>query len=69
MIQPFEGIAVRVIGHLVALKPQNHGSGESTNCHWTKSSQVDWHMALVKSVGDGEKDGVGVIRSRTDPAR
>ena len=55
---PYEGIAVRVIGHLVALKPQNHGSGESTNCHWTKSAQVDWHMALVKAVGDGEKESI-----------
>ena len=60
VIQPFEGIAVRVIGYLVALKPQTGGSGESTNCHWTKASQVDWHMALVKSVGDGEKDAIVV---------
>lgn len=59
-IRPYEGIAVRVMGYLVALKPQNHGSGESTNCHWTKSAQVDWHMALVKSVGDGEKESVVV---------
>src|SRR5712692_7002424 len=58
VIRPYEGIAVRVIGYLVALKPQTGGSGESTNCHWTKSAQVDWHMALVKSVGDGEKNAI-----------
>jgi hypothetical protein len=60
VIRPYEGIAVRVIGYLVALKPQTNGSGESTNCHWTKASQVDWHMALAKSVGDGEKDAIVV---------
>jgi uncharacterized protein YraI len=58
VIRRYEGVAVRVIGYLVALKPQTHGSGESTNCHWTKSVKVDWHMALVKSVGDGEKDSI-----------
>jgi hypothetical protein len=58
VIRPFEGVAVRVVGYLVALKPQNRGSGESTNCHWTKSVQVDWHMALVKSIGDGEKESI-----------
>ncbi len=60
VIRPYEGIAVRVIGYLVALKPQTNGSGESTNCHWTKASQVDWHMALVKSPGNGEKDAIVV---------
>ncbi|HZC82292.1 MAG TPA: hypothetical protein VE222_11385, partial [Nitrospiraceae bacterium] len=53
------GVAVRTVGYLVAIKPQG-GSGESTNCHWTKSSQTDWHVALVKDAGDGEKTSVVV---------
>jgi len=56
----FEGAALRVVGFLVALKPQTSGSGESTNCHWTASAEVDWHMALVGKVGEGEADAVVV---------
>jgi hypothetical protein len=54
-----EGVAVRVVGYLVAIKPQG-GSGESTNCHWTKPAQTDWHIALVEHPGDGEADSVVV---------
>jgi hypothetical protein len=57
-IERFEGVAVRVIGYLVALKPQSGGSGESTNCHWTAAIEVDWHMALVGEVGQGEQEAV-----------
>lgn len=59
-IKPYEGVAVRVVGYIVALKPQRGGSGESTNCHWTRSSQVDWHIALVAKPGEGERDAVVV---------
>jgi hypothetical protein len=54
-----EGVAIRVVGYLVAIKPQG-GSGESTNCHWTKSAQTDWHIALVENPGDGEAESVVV---------
>jgi hypothetical protein len=59
-IQRYEGVAVRVIGYLVALKPQRGGSGESTNCHWTAANEVDWHIALVGAVGQGEDSSVVV---------
>ncbi len=48
------------MGYFVAIKPQTGGSGESTNCHWTKGPQVDWHIALVKKPGQGEEDAVVV---------
>ena len=60
VIKPFEGVSITVVGYIVAIKPQNNGSGESTNCYWTQLSQVDWHMALTKNPGDGEKDAVVV---------
>jgi hypothetical protein len=59
-IEPYQGIAVTVVGYLAALKPQNHGSGESTNCHFTNSEEVDWHMALVEKSGDAESTSVVV---------
>lgn len=31
-IERYEGVAVRVVGYIVALRPQTGGSGESTNC-------------------------------------
>jgi SH3 domain-containing protein len=57
-IQKFEGAALRVQGYLVALKPQTGGSGESTNCHFTHANEVDWHLALVGDVGQGEDSSV-----------
>lgn len=59
-IAAFEGTAVRVIGYIVALKPQTGGSGESTNCHWTGAADVDWHIALVGEAGKGEEESVVV---------
>jgi Bacterial SH3 domain len=59
-ITPYEGIAVQTVGYLVAIKPQNKGSGESTNCHFTSASDTDWHMALVEHAGDGEATSVVV---------
>lgn len=59
-IKKYEGVAVRVVGFIVALKPQTGGSGESTNCYWTRTAQVDWHIALVGKVGDGEAKAIVV---------
>lgn len=59
-IEAYEGAAVRVVGYIVALKPQTGGSGESANCHWTKSAQVDWHIALTAAPGEGERHAVVV---------
>jgi hypothetical protein len=56
-IRPFEGVAVRVVGYLVAIKPQG-GSGETTNCHMTSAAATDWHVALVKNPGDGEEEAI-----------
>jgi hypothetical protein len=53
-IEPYEGVAVRVVGYIAALKPQVGGTGESTNCHWTQKDEVDWHIALVGQSGQGE---------------
>ena len=59
-IAPYEGVAVTVVGYAVALRVQTGGSGESTNCHMHKSAEVDWHIALVESAGDGEEKAVVV---------
>ena len=59
-IKPFEGVPITVEGYIVAIKPQTSGSGESTNCHWTQPTQVDWHIALTKNPGEGEKAAVVV---------
>lgn len=57
-IKPFEGVAARTVGYIVAYKPQNRGSGEGTNCHFTAASETDTHMALVEAAGDAEKTSV-----------
>ncbi len=53
----YEGVGVRTVGYLVAIKPQN-GHGEGTNCGFTLSSETDTHLALGGEVGDAEKDSV-----------
>jgi hypothetical protein len=53
-------VALRVVGYLVALKPQTSGKGESTNCHWIHSQEVDWHIALVAQAGEGENTAIVV---------
>lgn len=60
VILRFEGVPVQLSGYLVALKPQTGGSGESTNCHMTRSAEVDWHMALAEQAGQGEADAIVV---------
>lgn len=57
-LKPYEGIPLRTVGYLVAFKPQAHGSGEGTNCHFNKPSETDTHLALVKDAGDAEKSSV-----------
>ena len=60
VIQRSEGAAVQIVGYLVALKPQTGGNGESTNCHMTRSAEVDWHVAVVEQQGDGEDAAIVV---------
>jgi hypothetical protein len=60
VIEPYQGVAVSAVGYLAALKPQNHGGGESTNCHFTNSEEVDWHVALVEAAGDAEATSIVV---------
>ena len=43
-IEPFEGIAVSVVGYIVAVKKQSGGNGEATNCHFSKPDFVDVHV-------------------------
>ena len=57
-IAPFEGVAVSVIGYIVAVKKQT--GGEATNCDYTSVNFNDTHVALVEHPGDGEKDAVVV---------
>jgi len=59
-IAPYEGVALRVEGYIVAFKPQTTGKGESTNCHFTLADEVDWHIALVAKAGDGENTALVV---------
>jgi hypothetical protein len=58
VIRPFEGVAVRVVGYLVAIKPQNTRTGEGTNCNFKRMGDVDTHLALVERAGDLEKTSV-----------
>ena len=59
-IARYEGVAISMIGYLVAIKPQDGGSGETTNCRWTSYAETDWHMALVEEPGQGERFAVVV---------
>jgi SH3 domain-containing protein len=59
-IQPYQGIAVSVVGYLTAIKVEDHGSGESTNCHFTNSDEVDWHMPLVEQHANPETTAIVV---------
>jgi hypothetical protein len=58
VVARYEGVAVTVVGWLVAIRPQTGGSGESTNCHMKRAAEVDWHMALVEGPGEGETEAV-----------
>ena len=52
-IQPYEGVALRTVGFLAHQIKVEMGTGESTNCHFTQTGDVDWHMYLVAHNGDG----------------
>ncbi len=59
-IQPYEGVPVSVVGYLTAIKVEDKGSGESTNCHFTNATEVDWHMPLVEQAGQAEATAIVV---------
>jgi hypothetical protein len=67
VITPYEGAAVRAVGYLYNTRVESGGSGESTNCHFTKPADVDWHMYFVKDAGGGE--AVAVIAETTPRIR
>ena len=60
MIEPYEGVAVSVGGYISRVKKQHGGGGEATNCHFNRVNFVDVHVALVESIGDGEKEAIVV---------
>jgi hypothetical protein len=51
---------VSVVGYIVAVKKQSGGDGEATNCHFNTTNFVDVHVALVETLGDGEKESIVV---------
>lgn len=57
-IKPFEGVAISVVGYLAGIRVETSGNGESTNCHFTQASDVDWHMYFVGSPDQGEASAV-----------
>ena len=59
-IEPYQGVAVSVVGYITAIKVQSGGSGESTNCHFTNAEEVDWHVPLVDKQGDPESTAIVV---------
>jgi len=59
-IEPYQGVAVSVIGYLTAIKVEDRGSGETTNCHFVNAEEVDWHMPLVEQAGDAEATAIVV---------
>jgi len=59
-IKPYEGVPVSVTGYLLAIKVEDRGSGESTNCHFVNPEEVDWHMPFAEHPGDGEDTAIVV---------
>jgi hypothetical protein len=64
-LEPFEGTALTVTGYIVN-RVKVEGK-ESTNCGWTKPTEVDWHIPLVKSAKDPE--GTAVVVETTPRVR
>src|SRR5712672_2128500 len=62
-IKPYEGVPVSITGYLLAIKVEDRGSGESTNCHFVNPEEVDWHMPFTEHPGDGEDTAVVVETS------
>jgi uncharacterized protein YgiM (DUF1202 family) len=56
-IKPYEGAAVSIVGYIAAVKVEGK---ESTNCGWTKGSEVDWHIPLVGQSGQPEPNAIVV---------
>lgn len=56
-IKPYEGVAISIVGYIAAVKVEGK---ESTNCGWTKPSEVDWHIPIVGQAGQGEPDAIVV---------
>ena len=49
-VSDFMSAPVRVVGFLShKINVENQGNGESTNCHRTADSEVDWHIYLTNS--------------------
>ncbi len=55
-IARYEGVAIRIVGYIVAIKPER--SGEGTNCDFKRAGDYDTHIALVGKVGDPESDSI-----------
>jgi len=71
-ITPFEGAAITVEGYLYKVKVESSSAnaksgGESTNCHARLANDVDWHLPLTDSVGQGEN--VAIIVETTPRVR
>jgi uncharacterized protein YgiM (DUF1202 family) len=60
-IARFEGAAITVAGYIVnTIKVQTTSTGESCNCNWKKSAEVDWHIPFVEHPLDLEETAVVV---------
>jgi hypothetical protein len=66
-IEPHQGVAVSIIGYLFAVKVEDRGGGETTNCHFTNPEEVDWHMPIVEKAGDSE--GTAIVVETTPRVR
>jgi single-stranded DNA-binding protein len=71
VIHPYEGVPVSVVGHLVKIKVEDTGSGESTNCYFVNPDKVDWHMPFAERFrrrrGDGDGSGDHASHSERTP--
>jgi hypothetical protein len=66
-IEPYQGVAVSIVGYLFAVKVEDRGSGETTNCHFTNAEEVDWHMPIVEQAGASE--GTAIVVETTPRVR
>ncbi|SRR6266446_4106760 len=70
-IAPYEGEAVSAEGYLYKVKVESGGSGESTNCHFKRPTDVDWHMAFTENPGgtQGGSEADAIIVETTPRVR
>jgi hypothetical protein len=66
-IEPYQGVAVNVVGYLFAVKVEDRGSGETTNCHFVNAEEVDWHMPITEQAGASE--GTAIVVETTPRVR